>query len=98
MLEMSASFAILGAKGVAVFVQEYLFGTFINHRLNRNHHARAKRLPLPLFAKVGDIGVLVDFVANPVSGKLAHDAVSIGLDTPLDGITDVSRSMSGFDR
>jgi len=85
---MGGGLAVGGHDGPAVGELPDLRAPEVHHRLDRDRHA-GFQLGLDLAAVVGDVRLLVQRAADPVTDKFAHDVVAVGDDKLLDRLGNV---------
>src|SRR5438067_7229120 len=71
MLEVRRRQSIRGAHCPAVVEQSDIGRADVNHRLNRERHARLQFWSAAAFAVIGDLGFLMHFASNAVPNKFA---------------------------
>src|SRR5262245_32501115 len=90
-LELRRERAVDGDRGPAVVEDLGLPVAEVDHRLDREGHARQQRLAGAGLAVVEDRGRGVEDPADAVAGDLAHHLVALRLGEALDGVSDVAR-------
>ncbi len=77
---------VLGDDGPAIAEQLHVTPAGIDHRLDREGHARLELEPGARLAVVQYLRVLVEDAADAVAAVLTHDRIALGLDILLDGM------------
>ena len=84
-----------GVDGPVVAAHPDLGRAGVDHRLDREHHARLQLRARARLAEVGDLRVLVHVAADAVPDQRADDREPLGLDLALDRVRDVAEVVAG---
>src|SRR3954454_22744153 len=85
-LEVGGQRPVLGVDRPAVVAHADLVAARVDHRLDREAHARLEQRALAGIAVVGDLRLLVHLAADAVADERADDRQALALDRLLDSV------------
>ena len=87
-----------GDRGPAVRQHLYMRLAQIDHRLDREQHARLQHGAFAGLAIMQDVRAVVEHLPQPVAAEITHDGTALALGIGLDRFADVPGGMARFDR
>src|SRR5438034_79149 len=97
-LPLRGQAVIRSDDGPTVGEAAYARATGVDHRLDREHHARLQLEPGARTAVMQHLRFLVELSPDTVPAELAHDREAVALRVALDRRSDIAQVCAGLDR
>src|SRR3954449_5863463 len=86
---MGGETTIFGYSRPPIVLDKDVWAPRVDHRFDGDDQAGREAPPLPRLPIVGDVGLFMHLVPDPVANELADDGVAVRLGVRLDGPADV---------